>query len=94
MKATIKYPQAKCAYCGKQFTKHHNRQIYCSQHCRTEARKEKRRTYNLRYYNKHKKRIHQKYTGTNTLAPRMNPDHKREQEIVQNEIRRIGLHTF
>ena len=94
MKVKIKYPKAKCAYCGKPFTKTHNRQVYCSDECRNNSRKEKRRKYNYKYYTKNKNRIHNKYLGTNTLAPTRNTDPEREAEIVQNEIRRIGLHIF
>ncbi len=94
MKVNIKYPTVKCAYCGKEFTKTHNRQTYCSDTCRKYARQEKRRQYNYKYYTRNKKRIHQKYTGTCTLAPKPNPDTQREHEIIQNEIERIGLHIF
>ena len=91
MNINIKYPQSKCKYCGQTFTKTHNRQEYCTKECRDNARQEKRRTYNLRYYNKNKNRIHHKYPGTNTLAPHRNPDPQRETEIIQNEKRRIGI---
>ena len=94
MKVKIKYPKAKCAYCGKTYTKTHNRQTYCSDKCRDNARKEKRIKYNYKYYTKNKRKIHNTYLGTNSLAPSKNPDNDREAEIVQNEIRRIGLHIF
>jgi predicted nucleic acid-binding Zn ribbon protein len=94
MKVQIKYPKTKCSYCGKTFTKTHNRQTYCSDHCRTEARREKRRRYNYKYYTNNKQKIHQKYIGTGTLAPKPNPNTEREREIIQNEIERIGLRIF
>ena len=94
MKVNIKYPQAKCSYCGKTYTKTHNRQKYCSDHCRTEARREKKRTYNSRYYYKNRKRLHQTLIGTRCIGPKRNPDPERETEIVQNEIQRIGLTLF
>lgn len=93
MKVNIKYPKTKCAYCGKTFTKTHNRQIYCSEECRYHAHREKHNIRNRRYYYKHKKRINQTKIGTRTIGPKPNPDIKRETEIVQNEIERIGLKT-
>ena len=96
MKVEIKYPEIKCAYCGKPFERKHNRQKYCSKECRQYARQEKRRQYNYQYYHKNKKRLQHKYPGTRTIGPRPhpNPDPNREAEIIQNEVERIGLHIF
>ena len=94
MKVQIKYPQAKCKYCGKTFTKQHNRQVYCSDTCRKHARQEKRRIYDTRYYYKNRKTILQKRKGTPTIGPNPHPDPNREHEIIQNEIERIGLRIF
>lgn len=94
MKVQIKYPKVKCAYCGKTFEKHHNRQIYCSDKCRYEANLEKQQIRNRRYYNRHKNRINQTKIGTRTIGPHKHPDTERESEIIQNEIDRIGLRSF
>lgn len=94
MKVQINYPEAKCSYCGKTFTKTHNRQTYCSEECRTEARRLKKRKYDYKYYHKHKKQINAKRIGTRTIGPKPNPDQEREAEIVKNEIERIGLRIF
>jgi len=91
MKVNIKYPKTKCAYCGKEFEKKHNRQIYCSKQCSDNARKDKKRIYNSKYYYKNKKRILTTAIGTTTMSPNRNPNADREAEIVQNEIERIGL---
>jgi hypothetical protein len=91
MKINIKYPKAKCAYCGKEYTKTHNRQMYCSDECRYHAHREKHNIRNRRYYHRHKKRINQTKIGTRTIGPHKHEDPTREQEIVQNEIERIGL---
>ena len=91
MKIEIKYPKTKCAYCGKPFTKHHNRQTYCSDKCRKEARREQKRNWALTYYHKNKKRINHTRTGTRTIGPHKHENDDREAEIVQNEIDRIGL---
>ena len=94
MKITIKYPKAKCAYCGNEFEKKHNRQTYCSDHCRTEARREKRRKYDYKYYRKNRDRINKKRLGTRTIGPRPHPNIERETEIIEKEIERIGLRIF
>jgi predicted nucleic acid-binding Zn ribbon protein len=91
MEIKIKYPERKCAYCGQVFKKKHNRQIYCSDKCRYEANKEKDRIRHIRYYHKNKNRINQTKIGTRTIGSKRNPDTKRESEIIQNEIERIGL---
>lgn len=91
MEVKIKYPEVKCAYCGKPFHKKHNRQIYCSTECRNNARKEKKRIYNSRYYYKNRKRLHATLIGTRTIGPKANPNKEREAEIIQNEVERIGL---
>ena len=91
MKVEIKYPKAKCKYCGKTYTKHHNRQEYCSDTCRKYARQEKKRIYNSRYYYKNRKRLHQTLIGTRTIGPKPNPDKDREADIVRNEVQRVGL---
>jgi predicted nucleic acid-binding Zn ribbon protein len=94
MKIEIKYPQAKCSYCGKTFTKTHNRQTYCSEECAYQAHREKHRIRNMRYYYRHRDRINKTKIGTRTIGPNPNPDPEREAQIVQNEIERIGLHIF
>lgn len=95
MKVQIKYPKSKCKYCGKTYTKTHNRQEYCSKECRTEARKEQKRNWALTYYYKNKKRINQTRIGTPTIGPHKHENDDREAEIIQKEIDRIGLHlTF
>jgi predicted nucleic acid-binding Zn ribbon protein len=93
MKINIKYPKAKCAYCGKEYTKTHNRQMYCSDECRTEGNREKTRNRVMKHYYRHKKRINQTRIGTRTIGPHKHENPTREQEIVQNEIDRIGLRT-
>ena len=95
MKVEVKYPTVKCAYCGKPYKKHHNRQKYCSPECAYQAHREKHRIRNMRYYYKHRERINKTKIGTRTIGPKPNNNPEREAEIVQNEIERIGLkNTF
>lgn len=94
MKVQIKYPKSKCAYCGKEYTKQHNRQKYCSTTCAKNAHREHKRNWAYRNYHKNKQHINNIRIGTRTIGPTRNPDTDREAEIVQNEIERIGLHIF
>ena len=91
MEITINYPETKCSYCGKPFKKTHNRQKYCSEECAYQAHLEKHRIRNMRYYYRHKDRINKTKIGTRTIGPKPHPDTEREQQIVENEIERIGL---
>ena len=94
MKVQVKYPEVRCAYCGKTFEKHHNRQKYCSTTCATNAHREHKRNWAYRYYYKNKKRINTTRIGTRTIGPKPNPNIEREEEIVKNEVERIGLTHF
>ena len=94
MKVNIKYPQAKCKWCGNTFTKKHNRQVYCTKKCAKEAKKEQDQKHRLRWVNKNKETLYQTQLGTRTIGPHKNPNDEKEAEIVQNEIRRIGLKMF
>ena len=81
----------KCAYCGQEFEKIHKNQKYCSEKCRKEARREKRRIYNSRYFYKNRNRIYATTIGTRTIGAKPNKDPNKEEEIVKKEIKRIGL---
>ena len=91
MKVQVKYPEVRCAYCGKPFKKTHNRQKYCSTTCAENAHREHKRNWAYTYYHKNKKRINNTRIGTRTIGPKPHPDTEREQQIVENEIDRIGL---
>ena len=89
MEVQIKYPETKCKYCGRPFTKTHNRQVYCSQECREKGDREKANARWRKWYHKNKNRLYQKQLGTRTIGPKRNPDIKREAEIVNNEKDRL-----
>lgn len=91
MKVQVKYPEVRCAYCGKTFERKHNRQKYCSEECAYHAHREKHNIRCRRYYYRHKDRINKTKIGTRTIGPKPNPDPTREAEIIQNEVERIGL---
>ena len=93
MKVNIKYPERKCAYCGKPFERKHNRQKYCSEECAYHAHREKHNIRCRRYYYRHRDRINKTKIGTRTIGPQPHNDIEREQQIIENEIDRIGLRT-
>lgn len=88
MEVKIKYPQAKCQYCGKTYTKHHNRQQYCSDKCRKNAKREQDRQAWTRWFHKNKKTLYQKQIGTRTISQHRNPDPIKEAEIIRKEKQR------
>lgn len=92
------YP-VKCKYCGKPFTKRHNREMYCSDDCRKNALREQK----ARYQAKRRMRIKQKVLivdeykkyglgsyGTSANGHRKNK-FSQEYMSIQKEMRRIGL---
>lgn len=94
MKVTIKKPQAKCKWCGRTFTKQHNRQEYCSKKCSKEAKKEQNRNNQHKWYhrNKNKPFIHQRnQIGTRPIGQHRHEDEQKEYETIRKEIQRIGL---
>ena len=91
--------ETKCKYCGKPFTKTHNRQVYCSDSCRLNARREQK----ARYQAKRRLRIKQKILvvdeykkyglgsyGTSENGHRKNK-FSQEYIAIQKEMKRIGL---
>lgn len=90
----IYYPH-KCAYCGKGFTKEHNRQVYCSPQCRDYARREQK----ARYQCKRRKSIRigelisneNNFVGTNFLSKHRRTDFMKEHSQILKEMKRLGL---
>jgi len=91
MKATIKYPIRTCPICGTPFERKHNRQKYCSDECRTEAKRRQDAHHKLRWWHKNKKRLNNTRPGTRTISSHRNPDPEKEQKIVQNELHRLKI---
>ena len=94
MKVQIKYPEAKCKWCGEPFTKQHNRQVYCSKTCADEAEKENNRNRRHKWYHKNKHRLTQKQRyglGSGTLGPHKHQDNEKELQTIKNERKRIGI---
>lgn len=88
MEVQIKYPKQKCAYCGEEFTRRHNRQKYCTKECAKNAKREQDRKAWIRWFHKNKDKLYTKQLGTRTIGPHKHPITEREQQIVQNEKQR------
>ena len=91
--------QTKCKYCGKPFTKRHNRQMYCSESCRTNAKREQKARYQAKRRKKIKQKIlivdeYKKYNlgsyGTSANGHRKDT-FSQEYIAIQKEMKRIGL---
>ena len=94
MEVKIKYPKTKCKWCGKTFTKTHNRQVYCSTECRKNAKREQDRNHWIRWYHRNKNKTvtqSSRCLGTSRIGAKKHEDNNKEQKVVENEIRRIGL---
>lgn len=88
-----------CEWCGKSFTKNHNREMYCCDTCRREARHEHERERSRRYYKRWKITIrkrcpHGAKLGTGSLSANRNHDMDREGELVKNEIKRLHITIY
>jgi hypothetical protein len=83
--------EVECEWCGELFTKTHNRQIYCSEECAKEAALIKDRKTKLAWFYRNRERLYATQLGTRTLGPHRNEDEEREYEIIQNELKRLGL---
>lgn len=74
----------KCEFCGKLYTPTHHLQKFCSDFCYKEHRKDYKATWKRTKY-KPKQRL-----GTSTINETRNKDFKKEHEILQRELYRIG----
>lgn len=88
-----------CKYCGKPFTKTHNRQVYCSDKCRLNARREQKARYQAKRRKKIKQKLlivdeYKKYNlgsyGTSANGHRKSK-FSQEYIAIQKEMKRIGL---
>lgn len=83
----------KCKWCGKEFIKTHNRQVYCSSECRRYA--------NLELTNRRVRRYRSKYNtvksdqywglGSGNLSCHANTDFSKEYRIIQRERNRLKV---
>ena len=87
----------KCKWCGCLFEKLHNKQQYCCDECRYQARLESKRRYIHKRMARDKLYNTRRYNvtrlgsmGTNTRSHPI-PDFERERESVRQELKMLGL---
>ena len=92
------YYKNHCKYCGKGFIKTHNHQLYCSEKCRKNSRKEQKAAYqrNRRKLVREGKLVvsdQEKYNkyASNLLSQHRHKDFKREYRAIQREMKRLKL---
>lgn len=88
-----------CKFCGKPFTKTHNREMYCSDYCRIEARKDQK----AKYQRKRRRLVQQGvlivtdrekgnlFYNSNYLSQHRYKDFNREQKAIERELKRLKL---
>lgn len=84
-----------CKYCGKEFTKKHNRQVYCCKECSKKAKREQDNNSWHKWYHKNKHRLSEKTRwglGSGTIgAKAYTDDFEKELNVIQTELNRRGL---
>ena len=84
----------KCNWCGSEFIKKHNRQMYCSDYCQKHSRAEKNRSYFRKYYHKNKKIMADKQKcglGSGYLSMHRNKDFNQEFIAIRKEMKRLKI---
>lgn len=85
---------AKCKWCGQEYTKHHNRQVYCSDSCRKEGTRELTRKRRSRYYYRYKKIIKEERAynvGAGRLGQHREINFTTELKKIESEMKRYNL---
>ena len=89
--------RSKCAWCGKEFEKTHNRQVCCSKECQKERQKELNRNRQQRYYYRHKvgnvnsKNITDLGSRGTSQTSHSKNNFRDEYKSIQSEKKRLGL---
>jgi len=87
---------SKCKWCGEEFEKKHNRQMYCNEYCSKEAERENTRKRRIKHYYRYKNIMHeeQKYgLGSGFLSIHRYTDESKEFTAIQNEMKRLKIKT-
>jgi len=83
-----------CSWCGCKFVKSNNRESYCSDYCRDNARAEQSRLKSNKWYHKHKHELSEKQRwglGSGFLSGHRNGDFVKEQKIIERELVRLSI---
>ncbi|WP_283390483.1 hypothetical protein [Methanobrevibacter woesei] len=78
----------KCKWCGKEFIKTHNRQMYCCSECSRYAHMEQKVIYARKY---RKLYAHKDCLGSGGLGSHPDDDFKREYMSIQREKHRLKI---
>nr|WP_302577917.1 hypothetical protein [Methanobrevibacter arboriphilus] len=83
-----------CRFCGEEFIKEYNAEVYCDE-CKAEATRENNRERFRRHYNKYKGvptfTKYKKSLGTGSLREHKCDDFNEEMNFIQNEKERLKL---
>lgn len=85
----------KCKYCGREFSKKANKQLYCCDQCRKLALKEQK----ARYQRSRRKKIRDgilvsnetRYVGTGFLSSKRKEDFQDELDAIMKEMKRLRI---
>lgn len=83
-----------CKWCGEEFIKKHNRQVYCSSQCSKYARQEKNRGYFRKYYHKYKETMSEEQRcglGTGYLSMHRNNNFNQEFLAIKKEMEKLKI---
>ncbi|MGL6298670.1 MAG: hypothetical protein ACRC1M_05815 [Methanobacteriaceae archaeon] len=83
-----------CKWCGSEFNKNHNREMYCSGEHRRYARQEQKLEYSRRYRKLYKDTFseNQKYgLGSGGLGAHRKEDFDSELNLIENEMKRLNI---
>ena len=87
---------SKCGWCGEAFIKTANRENYCSDKCREDARSQQSRNKSHRWYHRHKHELSEKQRwglGSGTLGQHRHKDFQKEHLTVKRELSRLRIRS-
>ena len=86
--------KCKCKWCGEEFIKNHNREMYCSDYCRKAALREQWAVNSYNYRNRYKNQLNYKKqvkVGTGCLGAHRLSDFDKEYQKISREMKRLRV---
>ena len=80
---------SRCKWCGKEFIKNHNRQMYCSPDCSKYAVMEQKAIYSRKYRRMY---VQNEGLGSSSLGCKRNSDFELELTLIHKEKHRLKLY--